>query len=266
MLIPAHLGATESQPVGVKLIKHKLGVIFSAIVLTSALAFTGGMPAMAEAEVPITPELIAAADQEALANPLTDAELETIAAQESASLALDPAVPTAELEALSAGLKNGSLTVWINGRQLSTDPNLQESTDAIYVPKTWAACGAFDDAYKNVRTFYLNTVPYTYRAIYLKCGTSGWGYRHIKDAHMSHWAGKAIYVGANWRDMADFAITDALRNVYSGTYNASNRTYKYRGVVQLKRYDGRTVHTFYPVVAVSAGDYRIITAYPSNSR
>lgn len=137
---------------------------------------------------------------------------------------------------------------------------------AIFVPQTWAACGAFDPEYKNVRTFYLNTIPYTYRPVYLKCGTSGWGYRHILSRHMTDWQNKAIYVGVNWREMADFAITDALQHVYSGTYNPINQTYSYRGVVELRRYDGKTMHTFYPRVAVSAGDYRIITAFPSSTR
>ena len=255
----------------------KLATSLAAALLAGLLTFSGATQASAAEVVPITPEVIAQADSEALAHPLTDREMTEIADQLSEEASTESGLSQDELESLDAELENGELTAWVNGKQL--DPGSVQasapggirsisamSTTAAYVPTTWGACGAFDASTKNVRTFYLNSVPYSYRAIYLKCGTTGWGYRHIKDAHMNDWANKAIYVGANWRDMADFAITDALQHVYSGVYNPTNQTYKYRGVVELRRFDDRTVHTFYPVVAVSAGDYRIITAYPSNVR
>ena len=230
-------------------------------------------PASAAEEVPITPEIVAAAEARAAADPMSEEEMAAAATQAEQLYATDPQLTADESAAIEAGLKSGELSAWVNGKKLEAAPMKARAAqpdavgiNAVYVPVTWGACGVSSASNKHVRMFYLSTVPYAGKNIPLQCGTSGWGYRHIQERHMNDWANKAVYVGANWRDMADFAITDALQHVYSGTYNASNNTYLYRGVVELRRYNGSTVHTFYPHVVVAAGDNRMITAFPSSTR
>ncbi|MBB6119009.1 hypothetical protein [Nocardiopsis algeriensis] len=127
--------------------------------------------------------------------------------------------------------------------------------------QTWAACGARDDSHKLVRTFTKNGGP-SGKSAYLKCGSQGWGYRHIKDRHMDDWNNIAAQIGDNWRSFADFAIEQILIAPESVSYRAGNDTYAFTAPVQIRDGDGNVVRTYRPVVSVANESRNIITAYP----
>lgn len=164
------------------------------------------------------------------------------------------------------------LEIWAGGKKLVSSQERNSSLNfadaAAYKAQTWGACGVKTDAYKHVRTWQVATVPYAGGAAVLKCGTwsasypdRGWGYRHVYGKHGNQWKQLGALVGANWRDVADFAISDSMRNIYSAKPQVSNNTYQYKGIVQLKKYNGSVVKTYYTTIPVTTGDRRIITAY-----
>jgi hypothetical protein len=127
--------------------------------------------------------------------------------------------------------------------------------------QTWAACGMRDDNHKLVRTFTKNGGP-SGQSAYLKCGSSGWGYRHIQDRHMGDWNNIAVQIGDNWRSFADFAIEQILIAPESATYKSGNDTYAFTAPVQIRDSDGNVVSTYRPLVSVANESRNIITAYP----
>lgn len=127
--------------------------------------------------------------------------------------------------------------------------------------QVWVACGVQDDNHKLVRTFTKNGGP-SGRSAYLKCGSSGWGYRHIQDRHMGDWNNIAVQIGDNWRSFADFAIEQILIAPESATYKSGNDTYAFTAPVQIRDSDGNVVSTYRPLVSVADESRNIITAYP----
>ncbi|WP_417220305.1 hypothetical protein [Arthrobacter sp.] len=248
----------------------------TALALTSALLIGAG-PANADNQdgIALTPEVSQRADRAALENPLTDSELARIADE---AVVDAPPLLKREAKELKALAKGGELTAWAGGTEFKPQEEAtaetsgtaarasKSATTYAYQAKVWGACGVTTPNSKLVRMFQTTTTPWVFRNVPMYCGTNGYGYRHIKSSHMRHWNDIAVLLGANWRDFADFAISDALDHMYSGAYSKKNDTYTYKGVVQLKRYDGKTVKTYYPRVVVAAGNYKMITAFPSSGR
>ena len=139
--------------------------------------------------------------------------------------------------------------------------------------QTWAACGVRDADSKRVRTF--NREPYEPGGNSigrLLCGEQvedgpQWGYRHIKAKHTNDWAYMAAWVGsADWRSMADWAIARALADpVSSFTYDSRRDVYVYVARADLRKKDGPTILSRWPLVVVARRNNRIITAYPRGS-
>lgn len=210
------------------------------------------------------------------------AAAETITADDKASAAaLD--MTMSEYKSIQKLAKKGQVELWANGKKFvpsnSPSPLLDNGLPlgkiAAYQAKTWGACGVNTANNKHVRTWYVNTVPFRYEPAVLQCGTwtskeptKGWGFRHIKGRHGAEWQQMAnqIQMNSNWRDVADFAINDGLRNIYSGQTRPQNNTYRFFGKVELKRYDGKSLKVYYTTVAVDQTDHRIITAYYRNRR
>ncbi|WP_344928112.1 hypothetical protein [Saccharopolyspora gregorii] len=128
----------------------------------------------------------------------------------------------------------------------------------------WAACGTNDDPGKLVRSFDRVAGPFGPKSDLL-CGTAGFGYRHIKDRHMTQWQTLAGMVGSNWRDFADFAIAQILKAPEPGspTFDQARNTWTYRSPVQIIDQNGVVRDTYRPFVIVAHQDTKIITAYPA---
>jgi len=195
------------------------------------------------------------------------------ASDRAAASTLD--LSTTEYREVKSLGEEGKLELWAGGKKFSPkrSTNLPVGIAAAYQPKTWGACGVRTDNYKHVRTWRVTTAPWQAKDIVMKCGTwtsknpnGGWGYRHVKGKHGGEWAALGNQVQANWRDIADFAITDALDNIYSGSERASNNTFTYKGEVQLRKYNGSVIRTYYTRVTADQTDRRLITAFYSSSR
>lgn len=140
---------------------------------------------------------------------------------------------------------------------------IEAPAGALGLPRqTWAACGVADPSTKLVRTFTRAAgAGLAAGTAALKCGSSAWGFRHIKAQHGADWAHYAGLVGSDWRSFADWAIQDVLRTPASVTYVATNDTYVYRAQLQFRdRYD-RIVATRYVRVVVARITKNVITAY-----
>lgn len=96
----------------------------------------------------------------------------------------------------------------------------------------------------------------------MRCGSSGWGLRHIEQRHAGDWQAKANYVGASWEDFADFAIEQTLAAPSSISYRTGNDTWAYRAPIQIRDYYGNVIHQFTARVVVADDSKNIITAFP----
>lgn len=67
----------------------------------------------------------------------------------------------------------------------------------------WGACGASTDSGKLVRQF----APTPRLNYYLRCGDSGYGYRHLVARHGFDFEQLAAGTYRNWRDVADLAMS-----------------------------------------------------------
>lgn len=215
----------------------------------------------------------------ASAAPIRNDELTEIQLAEMAQKieAKTPPLSSKESKELDGLIKSEDLELWIGGKKVEdVTPKivmLPVATAAGYQPQTWGACGIAHASSKHVRTWTVQTVPYRASPAILRCGTwnsknpnGGWGFRHISGKHGGEWGTMGLLVNANWRDIADFAISDALSNVYKSSSNAANNTFSYNGIIQLKRYNGKTIKTYYVKVAVDQTDRRIITAYYTSKK
>ena len=98
----------------------------------------------------------------------------------------------------------------------------------------------------------------------LICGDDKHGYYHIANGHGLEWTQKGMKTSENWRDVADYSITEALRNPMSVTYRTDVDTYCYsREVSLINKVRGIIVEVFHPNVVVRARDGLIITAFPA---
>lgn len=110
----------------------------------------------------------------------------------------------------------------------------------------------------------------------LKCGTNGWGYKHIADEHDTHWEGKwnqAVAAGwdpgvqglQSWDDLmavgAGVAITwpEYLRG-----NPLNNTTCAVSDVYFVNTDTGLPVYTFKARAAWANDSDRLITAFPQN--
>lgn len=134
----------------------------------------------------------------------------------------------------------------------------------------WAACGVFDNRFKVVhdyrRKYVHNRQERKYTRLY--CGlrdkdgsTNRFGYRHIKDKHLNHWARKSSYINRNWRDLAGWAMKYTSKNpnavfVQSKRFCYQRKFYLY--------YGNTKVSEMRAVIYLGKTGVRIMTAYPTN--
>jgi hypothetical protein len=98
----------------------------------------------------------------------------------------------------------------------------------------------------------------------LICGDEKHSYYHIAERHGLEWTQKGMKTAENWRDVADYAIAEALRNPMSVTYRRDVNTYCYsREVSLINKVRGIVVEVFHPNVIVRPQDGVIITAFPT---
>ncbi len=136
-----------------------------------------------------------------------------------------------------------------------------------YQPKVWAACRARgQDPGKVVRTFYHAPVSAGFRSLpagdsVLYCGNDKYGLLHIEKEHEDQWdliANSRWPSAGNWRYLADYAISATLAYPERVEYNQDNDTFAVYRKISLP--DG--THVFTTRVVISAGDGKIITAFP----
>ncbi|MEV0033087.1 hypothetical protein [Nocardia sp. NPDC050793] len=121
-----------------------------------------------------------------------------------------------------------------------------------HAAQVWGACGKSSEQ---------NKVVATYSKATLKCGTDGWGFRHIQGRHLQDWQNLADIEGKNWRDIADLAIAKSL-DAPDRTGPAGGGKTCYSGQIYLvNRVTGQIAKTVDPTVIVGS-DGAIITAYP----
>ena len=97
---------------------------------------------------------------------------------------------------------------------------------------------------------------------HLRCGNSNWGLRHIERSHEDDWAEYADLTGANWEDLADFAIEQTLLAPSGVTYNWINDTWRLWAPMQIRDMDGNVVLEYTVRVVVGDNSENIITAFP----
>ena len=61
----------------------------------------------------------------------------------------------------------------------------------------------------------------------LVCGNNAYGYHHIVNSHFVEWNEKSVKTSENWREVADYAIAEALRQPERVTFRANNNTFCY---------------------------------------
>lgn len=151
--------------------------------------------------------------------------------------------------------------------------NIEQKLGVAQPAAYWSPCGVFDKNEKLVRTFSRQTVKgVSGRTAYLRCGTNkvvkgkniGWGYRHIKAGHMNDWNNQAVFLGANWRDFADWATNEALKWSCLKKYQSGNKTIRYGGVYELRDSRGRIIKKVGVTASVSATNSRLITSHPDS--
>jgi hypothetical protein len=101
----------------------------------------------------------------------------------------------------------------------------------------------------------------------LVCGNDAYGYYHIVNRHYVEWNEKSIKTSENWREVADYAISEALKNPQAITFRAPNNTFCYsREIYLVNKVTGAIVNVTYPNVVLRAQDGVIITAFPAGAQ
>ena len=128
----------------------------------------------------------------------------------------------------------------------------------------WAACGSGADTGKLVREFRHGAFQDLAAGVaYLRCGTQGWGYRHLVRRHGEEWRRLASYTRSNWRDLADWAIANVLSepDYAQPTEGRGGDRFTLRARVTLTR-GRRAYRTYRPFVVLGVTDKNLVTAYP----
>lgn len=99
----------------------------------------------------------------------------------------------------------------------------------------------------------------------IRCGTEGYGYRHILKNHITDWETMAAPTGINWRDMAPWSISWNLYDPDKVSYDSGRQTYCYSREVYPYR-NGNLTYISTPRTALGTTAQRIITAFPRSSQ
>lgn len=153
----------------------------------------------------------------------------------------------------------------------SAEPTNPEITPYLIDPIQYAQCFVLNMEELNFAAFHFyNAGVLTTKE--LKCGTAGWGYRHIKANHETDWQNKlnqlkAVTTYANslsWDDMATNGIMAALQaRIYMNATPAQNK----ECVVGQLTWVEMGVEKFRMTLVVSyaTDSTRIITAFPQSA-
>jgi hypothetical protein len=169
-------------------------------------------------------------------------------------------ITTTDGEAVLVGATSGPVTA--KGASVTT------SAGAVAAAGTppWPACGISD---KNTKVLYqysrAQIAGVSGARATLACGSSEWGFRHIKAGHLSQWEAKANLIGALWMDMAHWSIIQTLSRPCSQYRQTSNDTLQYVAPFQVRDSQGRVVQTFGVRVVVARVTQNIITTYPQTA-
>ncbi len=127
----------------------------------------------------------------------------------------------------------------------------------------WPPCGAHDKKTKVLYQYKRAAIAGVAGArATLACGTSEWGFLHIKKGHLSQWEAKAAPLFVPWMDVAHWAITNALTFPCSTLRQGFNDTILYVGRFELRDRGGALIQRFGVRVVVSRTTQNIITAFP----
>jgi len=130
----------------------------------------------------------------------------------------------------------------------------------------WSPCGARDKKTKVLHQYKRATVAGVAGArATLACGTSGWGFRHIKVRHLSQWEAEAAPLFTPWMDIAHWAIANTLATPCSKLRQTRNDTIQYVAPFELRDQRGKIVRSFGVRVVVGRKTQNIITAYPQKA-
>lgn len=142
-------------------------------------------------------------------------------------------------------------------------------------PTPWGACpinGRDEAEHKFVRNFPRGPGVSTTGEVMpggeslLVCGHDGYGYYHIANNHGAQWTQKGVKTSENWRDVADYAIAESLKNPQRVSFRGPNGAVCYsREIDLIHKVRGIVVDVFYARVVVSRQDGRVITAYPARN-
>lgn len=176
-----------------------------------------------------------------------------------------PAEPVLDpLDLSDLDLDTEVFDVFIAGTQA---PPVTDRTARTIAPMaTWYACGVNDSNTKMVRGFQrVAGAGLPAGKADLKCGSPGWGYRHILIEHRTQWEQLAVITGSDWRTFSDWAMNQALNYPAHVSYRSSNDTYLYKTQVQIRDSGGTVRSVKYINVSVARVTKNIITAFPTNT-
>ena len=141
----------------------------------------------------------------------------------------------------------------------------------------WVSCFTLNNADDEFQlyTWFWNGTP---KDIRLKCGTDGWGYKHIRNGHESGWQATlnsaraagwntgSIATSGSWDDLMSAAVSNAIAwGDFVGGNALNNTTCANSAVLFVNSATGAVVYEF-NVTAVWANDSdRLITAYKTSS-
>lgn len=98
--------------------------------------------------------------------------------------------------------------------------------------------------------------------IKLECGVDqSSGYRHIRYRHQNDWTRKMAPMRGNWDDFMDFATRQSLAAPSNFVDQGGGRLC-YTTLIQVRDRPGKVIKSFYPRIAISKNNRRVITSIP----
>ena len=182
----------------------------------------------------------------------------------ASSATQDPMDIPASSDLLSRSLPStggGSLKAGGDGTLLASSPG--------YPP--WPGCRTWDstdDMYKAVLTFN-RTAHWRSVGLYatMRCGlyedrpgARAFGYRHISEGHAEGFSRMAAPIGKGWRDVAQFTMTNTLKNADIITYSPIR--YCFEKTFTFVNQQGEVTASVPVVVILGETGRRVMTAFP----
>ncbi|WP_159502263.1 hypothetical protein [Microbacterium sp. 18062] len=157
-----------------------------------------------------------------------------------------------------------------------SEPSVGEVTPQLINLDQWTRCYVFDelDSVFASYIFYWNGAG---KDVRLKCGTSGWGYKHIQAEHQDDWQAKydnAVAQGWNpslqgiqsWDDLMNVVVsTITMYPDYVGSNSINQTQCGVTMVYFIQTSTGLPAYQFRSRAAWATNSDRLITAFPTGS-